>query len=157
MSLTNKIPEERRDTARKFKGETLTEQSHKDETDIRRIMRKARETGIVNHTSKYQGEYMDMATSLDFQEAQNLIASTNSMWETVPSDIRAQFDNEPGKFVEFMQDNANYQAIADMGLDTSHLTPPELTKPADAGAHVAPTVVTSSAPDDTGESRDPQP
>lgn len=106
-----------------------TEQTHKDEVSIHKIMKKYEKTGVVTHVNEHKGQYMDMSGALDYQDAQNLIANAKSMFETVPSHIRRDFDNNPGKFVDFMQDEANRDAIAAYGFDTSHLPPPKESPP----------------------------
>lgn len=104
-----------------FKGvRMLTEQSHKESCDMRFIMRKYEKEGIVQHVSKYKGTYGDFVNQPDFQTAMNIIAEASSMFETVPSRIRAQFYNDPGRFLEFVQDPRNIDAMKKMGLDTSH-------------------------------------
>ncbi|AXL14620.1 internal scaffolding protein [Microviridae sp.] len=103
----------------------LTEQSYKDECDIHQILRKYEKTGMVTHTAAYAGTYGDFVNSVDFQEAQNVIADAKTMFETVPSKIREQFYNDPAQFLEFIQNDDNRAEIEEMGFDTSHLTPLE--------------------------------
>lgn len=105
---------------------SLTEQSQAQNCDIHTIMRKYEKTGILEHANAHQGTYMEMPTAPDFHEAQNIIATANSMFESVPSSIRKKFDNDPTRYIEFMQKAENYAEIVKMGLDASHLpTPPE--------------------------------
>lgn len=108
-----------------FTEESMTEQSHKDECDIHNILRKYEKTGMITHTNQYAGTYGDFTNALDFQEAQNVIAEAASMFETVPSKIREQFDNDPAQFLDFIQNDDNREQIEEMGFDTSHLTPLE--------------------------------
>lgn len=133
----------RRRVKTEFEGESLTEQSHKESCDIHNIMRKYEKTGIVNHLAQFKGQYMDMSNSVEFHQAQLIVAEANSMWETVPSKIRAVFDNNPGKFVDFMQSENNREAILEMGLDASHL--PE---PAEEPQPIPVTVITDNPPVD---------
>ena len=80
---------------------------------------------MITHTAQYEGTYGDFTDALGFQEAQNVIAEAASMFETVPAQIREQFDNDPAKFLDFIQDDANREEMEEMGFDTSHLTPLE--------------------------------
>lgn len=107
---------------------SLTEQCHMDECKVQNILKKYRETGRLEHTAKYEGTYMDFANAPDYTEAQIIIANAKSMFETVPASIRSQFDNNPMKYVEFMQDENKRDEIEAMGLSTSHL-PPRDTNP----------------------------
>lgn len=119
--------------------EGMTEQSHKDSCDMHLIMRQYAETGLVTHRAQYDGQYMDMASAPDFQAAMDTVAKAASMFESVPSSIRNEFNNDPARFLDFMQDSKNFEKIAEMGLDNSHLpTPvepavvvPPLTPPAE--------------------------
>lgn len=111
-------------TGKTFTEPSLTEQHHKESVDIHNIMLQHKKTGILNHTAQYQGEYSNMIDAPTFEQAQRLIADANSMFETVPSHIRADFDNDPGKFLGFMQNPENREKIEAFGLDTTHL--PEL-------------------------------
>jgi len=104
---------------------TMTEQCHKDRCDMHNIMRQFEKTGLIEHTSRYAGKYMDMPNAPSFHEAMNTIAKAESMFETVPAKIRAKFHNDPAEYIEFMQDPKNYDAIKEMGLDPSHLPEPE--------------------------------
>lgn len=120
----------------------LTEQSHVQSCDMRRIMARSLKTGLVSHINQYQGQYLDLPTGLDFQEAQNIIAEAKSMFETVPAEVRALFGNDPARYLDFMQDEDNYDKIAELGLDNSHLPEPmKKTEPA------APDEVTASSGD----------
>lgn len=101
--------------------ENMTEEQHKSDVEIHAIMRKYKETGVVNHVNKYQGSYMDMISAPDFTEAQRQIAEAKSMFESVPSHIRDDFGNDPARFLDFMQNPANRDQIAEYGFDTQHL------------------------------------
>ncbi|AXL14625.1 internal scaffolding protein [Microviridae sp.] len=99
----------------------MTEQAHADEVKIQNILRKYRDRGVVQHVAVHKGTYMDMIDAPDYQEAQNQIAAAKSLFETVPSHIRKDFENNPSKFIEFMQNPNNREAIEAYGLDSSHL------------------------------------
>lgn len=103
-----------------LQGETLTEQSHKESCSMQHIVAKYRKTGILDHLNSYKGSYMDLPDSYSFHEAQNIIAQAKSMFETVPSHIRADFDNDAAKYLEFIQNPENKEQIDAYGLDSSH-------------------------------------
>ncbi len=77
-----------------------TKQSFKDSTDINKILKKAQKTGAISHLAKYEGVYGDFA-SFDFTEAQLQIAKATTIFEELPSELRNEFQNDPGKFFEF--------------------------------------------------------
>lgn len=98
-----------------FPGKGRTKQAHKDECDINRILAKYIKTGILNHYNKYGGSYGDF-TSVDFHEAMNLVAEAQEMFDELPAKARSKFENDPGKFLDFVQDEANAEQLYDLGL-----------------------------------------
>lgn len=102
----------------------MTEQHHKDECDIHNIMRKQKKTGVIEHVNQYQGTYGEMPTGNEFHENMNIIAKAETMFETVPSHLRNMFENDPAKFLDFMQDPKNKNKMEELGLDASHLPEP---------------------------------
>lgn len=114
-----------------------TEQNHKDDVRMQKILKKHAQTGILNHVNKHQGTYMDMANAPTYQEAQNIIAHANSVFASLPATIREKMDNNPQTFVDFMQNPDNREAMEELGLDSSHLPqapeePPKKQKAAPA-------------------------
>lgn len=108
---------------------SMTEQCHKDEVKIQNIIHKHKTKGILTHVNEYKGTYGDFANAADFHQAQNVIAEAMSMFETVPATIRAVFDNDPARFLDFMQNQENIESIEEMGLDASHLKFGECSEP----------------------------
>jgi len=106
-------------------GETLTEQAHKDKTDMHNIMRQYERTGIIEHTAKYKGQYGNFIHALDFRSATTLIVQAEEMFLSVPSKLRKRFNNDPSEYIDFMQNPDNYEEIRKMGLDPSHLPKPQ--------------------------------
>lgn len=102
-------------------GPSLTEQSHKESCSMQFILKKYAKTGVIEHTNQYQGQYMDLPGEMDLHQAQNIIATANSMFETLPAVIRADFENDAGKFLAFMQEPDNKDQIEAYGLSSSHL------------------------------------
>jgi len=92
-----------------------TEQCHREECDINKIIAKYDRTGVLNHVNDFEARYEDL-TGLDYQTMLNTVANANSMFEGLPSEIRNQFDNEPQKFISFMDDENNNNAMYEMGL-----------------------------------------
>lgn len=124
---------ERRPVQVKNFDKGLTEQSHKDSCDIHNILKKYERTGIIEHTRKYEGQYMDFPDSIEFHDMMNRVAAAKSMFESIPASVRQKFHNDPGEFVDFMQDESNRDKIAEMGFSTEHLPPvepPQAAEPA---------------------------
>lgn len=100
-------------------------QSMKDECDINFIMAKYQKTGLVNHLSRFQGEYGDFPDlTLDFQEAMQALADASEMFETIPASIRKRFNNDPGEFLSFATDPQNQSELQRLGLAPKPLEAP---------------------------------
>lgn len=102
-------------------GESMTEQSHKKSCDINTILNRYKKTGIINHINNMQGKYEDYPSSIDFHLMQTKIAVAKSMFESIPSNIRAKFENDPGKFLDFASNPENREAMLEMGFSEEHL------------------------------------
>lgn len=104
-------------------GESMTEQHHKDRCSMSNILNKYRKTGLVTHNAATVGHYADYPTELEFHLMQNRIAAAKSMFESIPSHIRALFDNDPGTFLSYAQDPDNRDDLIEMGFSADHLPP----------------------------------
>lgn len=107
----------------------LTEQKHKDSCDIHVILRKAEKTGVIEHVNAYGGTYGDMPDSTDYLQHMLAIKKAEEMFMSVPARIRKKFENDPGQYIDFMQDPSNYDEIVSLGLDASHLPQPTRSEP----------------------------
>jgi len=96
-------------------GESLTKQADKDRCDINRIVNGYRRTGLVAHTNTQQPTYGN-ATGVDFQSAMNLVIEAQESFMALPAAIRKKFGNDPAQFLEFTSDEANLEAMYDLGL-----------------------------------------
>lgn len=101
-----------------FKGEqTLTKQAFKDACDINQIMLRYQKTGIVDHVAKHGGNYADLDGST-FLEHMQIVANAKTMFEELPSKARKAFDQDPAKFLDYVQDLTpeKEQRLIDLGL-----------------------------------------
>lgn len=96
-------------------GEGLTEQSHKNECDMNYILKDYARTGFIKHANQNAGQYDDV-TSVDFQSAMDTVANVKSMFEGLPSAVRAEFSHNPSQFLDYVQNPANTQALAERGI-----------------------------------------
>lgn len=96
-------------------GESRTKQSFRDECDINRIMARYQKTGVLEFLEKREARYADVS-SLDYQEACNLVAGAQSMFHELPSALRSRFDNDPAQLLAFLDNAANLQEAIDLGL-----------------------------------------
>lgn len=107
-------------------GASMTFQHFKDECDINNIVARY-PNGITpydDRASKMQyGDFTD-ADIFDFQSAQNKIVEAQEKFGALPSDVRARFDNDPGKLLAFLADSNNLDEAAKLGLVVKKDNPP---------------------------------
>lgn len=93
----------------------FTEQNHKNECDINKLIRKYDKTGLINHINKIEAKFGDM-TGLDFRDMNDKIISARNMFDGLPSEIRNRFDNDVQKLLAFMDDPNNRDEGIKLGL-----------------------------------------
>lgn len=108
---------------KEFNLPSKAKQAFADECDINKIMSRFEKSGLIEHIKENAGRYADAGDIDDYHAAMNLIADTNSMFETLPATIRAQFDNDAGSFLDFVADPENRQNLVEMGLKPSEVRP----------------------------------
>lgn len=119
-------------------GPSKTKQSFKDECDINVLMQRYQATGILPAGSAIP-RYADVS-ELDYQLAQDTVATANSMFSALPSGLRARFDNDPAKLLGFLEDPKNHAEAFSLGLTKSAgssaepATPPPAPAEAPKGA-----------------------
>lgn len=108
-------------------GEGRTKQSFKDECDINNIMARYQKTGVLDFAGKHQAQYGD-CTNIEFQAGLDIISNAKKMFADLPSSVRRRFDNDPGEFLEFINDAGNREEAQRMGL-LKESTPPTAPPP----------------------------
>ncbi len=114
-----------------IEGPSRTKQSFKEECEIKNIIARNQATGLVTHVNKHGPTYGDSPPYGDFVEAMNLVTDAQSMFEELPSGMRTRFRNDPGIFLEFLEDPANHEELVEMGMATP--TPAAEAESAPAG------------------------
>ena len=110
-------------------GDTHVKQAFKDECDVNKIMAKFQKTGLLEHVRENAGSYEDYTNGpQSYHDACNQALHAEQMFLTIPSSIRAKFANDPGQFLDFVDDPKNEAALVTMGLVPAKI-PPETNKP----------------------------
>ena len=95
--------------------EGKTKQEFKDECDIHSILKRYQETRTAEHINHRQAVFADV-TALDFQTAMNVMADARSAFASLPSEVRDRFKNDPAELLAFVEDEANAEEAAELGL-----------------------------------------
>ena len=98
------------------KEPSLARESMAQECDINFIIDRYQRTGVIEHRREYKGQYGAFDGIVDFHAAMNIVTEAQSMFETLPARIRADFGNDPGAFVAFATDPENNAKMAEYGL-----------------------------------------
>jgi phage internal scaffolding protein len=92
-----------------------TKQSFKAETNVNFIVERYQRTGAAEHLNVHQGQYGEYA-EIDYHSALNAVLSAQQMFESLPSNVRNRFDNNPGDFLAFASNGENHQEMVELGL-----------------------------------------
>jgi len=95
---------------------SLTVQSEKDACDINVIVENFAKTGLLPGAAGVPayGDFSEATVS--FQEAHNIVINAQNAFNALPAKIRKEFDNDPGKFLDFVDDPKNADELIKMGL-----------------------------------------
>jgi len=96
-------------------GKSMAKQAFKQECDINNIVNQFRKNRTVSHLNNAQPRY-GFAPAVELREALEMVAHATENFEHLPGDIRREFDNDPIKFVEFVENPENGKALVKMGL-----------------------------------------
>lgn len=97
---------------------TLTQQQFKDECDINNIIKKYENTGEFTHRTSKVGQYADFSNIQDYQTMVETVQYAQEAFSSLPATVRARFENDPGKLLEFVQDSKNYDEGVKLGIVT---------------------------------------
>jgi phage internal scaffolding protein len=77
----------------------------------------------MDHVRKNPGVYADMTDLPDYQTALQTVITAQTTFDTIPSNVRHRFDNNPQTFIDFMADPANTDEAVKLGLMIPRPTP----------------------------------
>lgn len=107
-------------------GRTI--QAMKEEADLMTIIRRF---GVLGDpaTGVRTPLYGDFTEVTDFRSALEAVAAAEASFAQLPSDFRASLDNDPERFVHWVNDPANMAKAAELGLVVLKTPPPPLGVP----------------------------
>ena len=87
-----------------------TKQAFKDAADVNKILRKHIKSGTIETLGRIQGQFGDFS-EFDYMDAQNRVAAAKTLFEQLPGELRAEFDHNPGVFLQYANDPANTDTL----------------------------------------------
>jgi len=103
---------------------SMTQQQFKEECDINTIVQRFGVTGQLPVTTRMPS-YGDFSGVSSYQDALNLVRASGEAFMGLASGVRSRFDNDPGKLLAFLADEANRDEAVKLGL----VGPPPSAKP----------------------------
>ena len=115
---------------------SLAQQNFKDESDINYIVRQFGLTGQMPGQT-ISPQYGDFTGVLDYHSAVNAVLAAQDEFMDLPAQMRARFDNDPAKLIDFLGNEQNREEAIKLGLvanpiSVSTETPVGEVKPAEA-------------------------
>lgn len=107
---------------------SLTRQEFAADADINTIMAQYEKTGVISHLNQTPPQYLDLSDVPDLQQSIDLIREAETAFMSLPAVVRATFDNNAVKFVEFAQNPANIDKMREWNLAPPPPAPPEPQK-----------------------------
>ena len=91
-------------------------QSFRDECDINNIMARYAVTGLLgDDLNDRQGLFADVASSVDYHTAQNIVLQAREVFNELPLAVRKRFA-DPGELLAFIEDPRNLSEAIELGL-----------------------------------------
>jgi phage internal scaffolding protein len=94
---------------------SLAIQSAEEESNINTIVRRFGLTGELPNDVKMP-QTGDFTNIPDFHTAMNIVRKTKEEFLRVPAEVRARFGNDPQAFMNFIEDDSNYDEARRLGL-----------------------------------------
>ena len=103
------------ESALKCEDKSLTQQHMAEECDINVLVKRFVVTGEIPQVTMppLTGDFENVPT---YQEALNLMVAAQKSFMQQPAEVRAKFDNDPARFVDFCSDEKNRDELRKMGL-----------------------------------------
>ena len=100
---------------------TLAQQQFKEESDINEIVRRFGLTGELpdNYRPPMTGDFSNVT---DYHTALTAVKAADAAFMEMPPELRSQFDNDPQKLLDFLDDPNNRAKAEELGIVNKHTT-----------------------------------
>lgn len=112
----NKLAPRRR-RVRFYSGpETFTEQAHKNDCDINQIVERFSGDELLALQGRKPALYGDFSDPADLQKSLDIVRHANEQFDGLPSAVRKEYDNDPIRFLNAVQDPKNQKKLLELGV-----------------------------------------
>ncbi|AXH73502.1 MAG: internal scaffolding protein [Microviridae sp.] len=94
---------------------SLAQQQFKDDVDINVLLERFKVTGVIPQGVRIP-TYGDFIGISDFRQASDAVLAAKNAFMDIPASVRARFENDPAKFIDFCADPANLPELRKLGL-----------------------------------------
>ena len=94
----------------------LTQQQFARECDINYIVKQNEATGFISHVNRGVPQWGDFGDSVDYKSALDYISDAKDAFMSLDASLRARFDNDPGKLLDFVSNPDNADEMVKLGL-----------------------------------------
>lgn len=94
---------------------SLAQQQFRDECDINTILKRFNITGELPN-APLSPRYGDFTGIGDYKTALDRVMAAHDEFESLPALVRARFDNDPAKLIEFLDNDENRLEAEKLGL-----------------------------------------
>lgn len=95
-------------------GPSRTKESFKDSCDINKIVKRAQKEGSLAHALKYPAPVYAEFQDVDLLGAYEQIGRAQAIFDDLPSEVRAEFDQDAFKFAKYASDPANNERLTEL-------------------------------------------
>lgn len=100
-----------------FTKPSMTEQAHKDEFDINRLIKRATKTGVLATVDQIRDVYYGDFTMVDQAFENHLkIKEAEEHFASLPADVRDYFHNDPKRLLLALGDEKQFNRLVELGL-----------------------------------------
>lgn len=100
-----------------FRKPSMTEQQHLRDVDINMIVSRFNRTGVLGTPTQVRDMFFGDFSELDgYHDYQNRVSEAKERFLALPSNVRAAFDNDPGKLINALHDPDQLGRLQDLGI-----------------------------------------
>lgn len=96
-------------------GPELTVQSDHDKADIRKILKKYREVGIVDNLNATQAQFQDITAFTDYADVMRTAKQAEMEFMKLPSKVREVFNHDVATWLDTAHDQEKRASLAETG------------------------------------------
>jgi len=97
-------------------GPSLTKQSFSDVADINKIIARYEKTGMVENLNSRQPFYGDVSAFVSYKDSLDIVNGAQALFMAMDANVRARFENDPQKMIDFLDDPANIDEAIELGM-----------------------------------------